>query len=278
METFTDNMLKALESDEVGDRLKLLFRSVVEDIMEPATRRLTQSVKDMEGVVSTLRAQLKARDDKIASLESEVTRLNDTLDDLEQHSHRGSIRVFGIPEEGDGNTDDKLLGLFNQRMKMQPPISLDDIEVSHRLGKVAVATATTPDNDGTGAFAERPSPKPRAIIVKFASRRTKACVMKARKNLRPSYPSRDDDNDAPDPPSHSSDVGDDDATDSRPLTPVYITDDLTKVRAKIAYLARELKRKVKIRDTWVLDSKIYVRDLHNRVKNISSLADLNRYQ
>ena len=273
METFTDNMLKALESDEVGDRLKLLFRSVVEDIME-----LTQSVKDI--VVSTLRAQLTARDDKIASLESEMTRLNDTLDDLEQHSRRGSIRVFEIPEEGDGNTDDKLLALFNQRMKMQPPISLDDIEVSHRLGKVAVATATTPDNadDGTGAFTERPSPKPRAIIVKFASRRTEACVMKARKNLRPSCPSRNDDNDAPDPPSHSSDVGDDDATDSRPLTPVYITDDLTKGRAKIAYLARELKRKVKIRDTWVLDSKIYVRDLHNRVKNISSLADLNRYQ
>ena len=158
---------------------------------------------------------------------------------------------------------------------MQPPISLDDIEVSHCLGKVAVATATTPNNadDGTRAFAERPSPKPQAIIVKFASRRTKNCVMKARKNLRPSGPSRDDDNDAPDPPSHSSDVDDDDATDSRPLTPVYITDDLTKGRAKKAYLARELKRKVKIRY-----SKIYVRDLHNRVKNISSLADLNRYQ
>ena len=151
METFTDNMLKALESDEVGDRLKLLFRSVVENIMEPATRRLTQSVKDMECVVSTLRAQPKARDDKITSLESEVIRLNDTLDDLEQHSRRGSIMVFGIPGEGDGNTDDKLLALFNQCMKMQSPISLDDIEVSHRLRKVAVAAATTPDNadDGT---------------------------------------------------------------------------------------------------------------------------------
>ena len=177
------------------------------------------------------------------------------------------------------DTDDKLLALFNQRMKMQPPISLDDIEVSHRLGKVAVAFATTPDNAdyGTRAFAERQSPKPRPIIVKFASWRTKACVMKARKNLRPSCPSRNDDNDASDSPSHSSDVGDDDATDSRPLTPVYITDDLTKGRAKIAYLARELKRKIKIRDTWVLDSNIYVRDLHNQVKNISSLADLNRY-
>ena len=271
-------MLKALESDEIGDRLKLLFKSVVEEAMAPTTRQLTQSVRDMEAVVSTLKGQLKARDDKVASLEKEVARLNGTIDDLEQHSRRGSIRVFGIPEEGTGNTDEKLLAVFNQRMKIQPPLSLADIEVSHRLGKVAVATTTNHDADADDVNAPvQPPPKPRAIIVKFASRRTKARVMKARKELRPPRPSSDVGIDAMETPRHTS-GDDDDATRSPPMSPIYITDDLTKWRAKMAFVARNLKRSNKIRDTWVLDCKIYIRDLHNRVKSISSFDDLNKYQ
>ena len=68
METFMDSMLKAVESDEIGYCLKLLFKSIVEETKVPTTRQLTQSVRDMEAVVSTLKGQLKARDDKIASL------------------------------------------------------------------------------------------------------------------------------------------------------------------------------------------------------------------
>ena len=263
METFADNLLTALEKDEVGDRLKLLFKSVVQEVMEPSTRRLEQSLKDMENVVSTMRTQLKARDGKIESLEREVTRLNGTIDDLEQHGRRGSVRVFGVPEEGDGSTDDKILTLFNGRMKLRPPLSVEDIEVSHRLGKVAVATAVSDGTDAEDAHTnvKTPRPKPRTIIVKFASRRAKERVMKARKNLRLS----------------SSDEDEDGSTHAE-LPAVYVADDLTKGRAKMAYAARELKKQKKIHDTWVLDCKIYVKDLHNRVKTISSLADLNRYQ
>ena len=181
-------------------------------------------LKDMENVVSTMRTQLKARDDKIESLEREVTRLNGIIDDLEQHGRRGSVRVFGVPEEGDGSTDDKILTLFNGRMKLRPPLSVEDIEVSHRLGKVAVATAVS-----GGAAAEdahtnvkTTTPKPRTIIVKFASRRTKERVMKARKNLRLS----------------SSSSSDDDGSTHAELPVVYVADDLTKGRAKMAYAAR----------------------------------------
>ena len=133
-------------------------------------------------------------------------------------------------------------------MKLRPTLSVEDIEVSHRLGKVAVATAVHDGTDAEDAHTnvKTPPPQPKTMIVKFASRRTMERVMKARENLRLFSSSYDD--------------------------------DLTKGRAKMAYAAREPKKKKKMHDTWVLDCKIYVKDLHNRVRTISSLADSNRYQ
>ena len=75
MLTRSISKLLEMETFAVGDRLKLLFKSVVQEVIEPSTRRLKQSLKDMENVVSTMRMQLKAPDDKIESLEREVTHL-----------------------------------------------------------------------------------------------------------------------------------------------------------------------------------------------------------
>ena len=116
-------------------------------------------------------------------------------------------------------------------MKLRTPLSVEDIEVSHRLGKVAVATGISDGTDAEDAYTniKTPPPKPRTIIVKFASRRTKEMVMKARKNLRLS----DNDDD------------DDDGSTHAELPAVYVADDLTKGRPKMAYTARELKKKKK---------------------------------
>ena len=124
MEAFADNLLSALKKDGVGDRLQLLLKSVVQEVMEPSTRRREQSLKYMESVVSTWMTQLKARDNKIESLEREVIRFNDTIDDLEQHGRRGSVIFFGVPGERDGSTDDKTL--YNVSMKLRPPFSVED--------------------------------------------------------------------------------------------------------------------------------------------------------
>ena len=65
METFADNFLTALEKDDVDDRLKLLLKSVVQEVMEPNTRRREQSLKYMESVVST-----RGRNSKLATTRS----------------------------------------------------------------------------------------------------------------------------------------------------------------------------------------------------------------
>ena len=57
------------------------------------------------------------------------------LDDLEQQGRRGSMRVFGVPEDTPGSVDSKVLALCNSQMDVSPPLVMEDLEVVHRLGK-----------------------------------------------------------------------------------------------------------------------------------------------
>ena len=58
--------------------------------------------------------------------------------------------------------------------------------------------------------------------------------------------------------------------------PIYISDDLTKRRANLAFEARKLKRANHIQDTWITNCKIIVKDNYNRISLISSLQDLQK--
>ena len=61
------------------------------------------------------------------------------------------------------------------------------------------------------------------------------------------------------------------------ITATYIQDDLTALRAKIAYKARQLRNEGKLNDTWVFDSRVLVKDLHNHIKQVNCLNNLNIY-
>ena len=58
--------------------------------------------------------------------------------------------------------------------------------------------------------------------------------------------------------------------------PIYLSDDLTKARAKLAYEARVTKRKGLIKGTWVTNGKIIVMDLSNHIKEVKCLNDLEK--
>ena len=143
-----------------------------------------------------------------------------------------------------GTTDDKILSICNENLKLDPKLSIKDIEVSHRLGK-------EPPQLCEGET--RSDPK-RPVIVKFSSRRTKGRVMESCKLLK-TNPPKDSDGE---------------------LLKVYIGDDLTKRQAYLAYQARQLKRSKKITDTWVVDAKIYVKDNYNRIRRLNSTEDIQK--
>ena len=58
--------------------------------------------------------------------------------------------------------------------------------------------------------------------------------------------------------------------------PVYIKDDLTKHRAKLAFLARQSKNDWHIMDTWTADSKVMINGNYGRISTISTEYDLRK--
>ena len=57
--------------------------------------------------------------------------------------------------------------------------------------------------------------------------------------------------------------------------PVYVNDDLTRQRAKLAANARALKRSTAIDSTWVYDGKIFIKLLTGEIKVVTSQEDLD---
>ena len=91
---------------------------------------------------------------------------------------------------------------------------------------------------------------PRMVIVKFLSRRTKTRVMDYREELK-------------------------NIDKEKYQRPIYFQDDLTARRAKLAYQARQLKNTGKIVDTWVIDSKVMIKDKHYSVHHIRTQQDIS---
>ena len=93
---------------------------------------------------------------------------------------------------------------------------------------------------------------------------------------------------APAPSTDENVDGEDTATDEQTMDnqalfrrrfpyPVYIADDLTRSRAKLAFCARELQRKRLISETWVFDCSIYIKENGSRIFKVNGQDDLKKY-
>ena len=150
-------------------------------------------------------------------------------DGLEQYSRRNSLRITGIPEsEGNTNTDKIVLDMCKD---IGLSLTDSDIDRSHWVGKP----------NGL---------KPRQIIVKFTSYRSRQQVYKARSRLK--------------------------ASDYKN---VYINENLTKIRIKLLYDARQLlkNKHSKIDGVWSADGVILVKDTAGRIHRVLCRDDLSPF-
>ena len=113
--------------------------------MTPLLKPLSDALAQANATIASLRKRIDKKDNAIANLEQQVRDLDIRVDDLEQQGRRGSMRVFGIPEDTPGSVDLKILTLCNKQMKVSPPLTLEDLEVVHRLGKPLPGRAGSSD-------------------------------------------------------------------------------------------------------------------------------------
>ena len=94
--------------------------------------------------------------------------------------------------------------------------------------------------------APREGGRPRPIIVLFVSDKARDAVYRARSGLKV-YNSQNRE------------------------APVFVNDDLTNRRAKLAFDCRKLKKEKKIADTWTYNGKVVMKDLTGKISEVGRL-------
>ena len=115
--------------------------------------------------LTKLKNNLALKDTAIAGLEDDNYRLSQEADDLEQYTRRTNVRIYGIAEQPEENTDNLAVDFFKSELNVD--VASNDIPVSrsHRVGKKSGA-------------------KRRPIIVRFTKHNTKVAVMSHRRVLK----------------------------------------------------------------------------------------------
>ena len=213
--------------DAVEERLESRMKIMISAIVSSVTDK-------MQTQLAKLQTENKVLSDRVERLEERIATLERQEDNASQYSRRNCLRVSGLKEEDGEDTDAVLSKLFND---MDVNISLSEIDRAHRLGR------KTPEPNQGGR-------RPRDIIVKFATYRSRQKLFKQRKSLR-------------------------DHTD---LKHIFINEELTKTRSELFYQARMLAKSRCISKTWTYDGNIYVEDRQNKIHRCSALCDLNVFK
>ena len=121
-------------------------------------------ILDLEVSTDRNSAEMKAMQDKITSLEDKCNSALSELNQLEQYSRRNCLRIFGVEEHPNENTDASVCDLASKFLGFE--LNPSDIDRSHRIGKKG--------DQG----------KPRAIIVKFQNYKARELYIKNRRKLK----------------------------------------------------------------------------------------------
>ena len=145
------------EFQESQPDLKALVDGTVKTLTE-AFQKETSALKKEN---ASLRKENKNLRKAVSQLEKKVSKVDIAADSNEQYSRRNNLRISGISDTENGNTDEIVLEVAN---KAGVNIQLSDINRSHRVGPIRGGK--------------------RAILVKFTSYRARQQLFAIRKDLR----------------------------------------------------------------------------------------------
>jgi hypothetical protein len=161
--------------------LKVAMQCLKGEIREEVNNTVKEKFDELNGknhelavTNDKLREDIKHLNEKCTKQSFEITaamnagrQANSKVNDLEQHTRKSSIRIFGM---NDGNKDETITEtscvvtkLLNEKLGMQ--VEAEDIDIAHRLGRYQPG-------------------KPRPIIAKFMTRRHKIETIQKRRALK----------------------------------------------------------------------------------------------
>ena len=96
----------------------------------------------------------------------------------EQHSRKNNIRMLGIDEQPDENLERKFIEVIKENLDEE--IKPEEIETIHRIGWPGQTDNGGRDRDQRST----PPTRPRLVIVKFLSNKTKMTILLKRRQLK----------------------------------------------------------------------------------------------
>uniref|UniRef100_A0A1Y1K9R3 Uncharacterized protein n=1 Tax=Photinus pyralis TaxID=7054 RepID=A0A1Y1K9R3_PHOPY len=164
------------QQDEINallnDKIKELFTS--ETFLNEVVKGVSSLIlQDLDAELEQITKKVEVLEEENKDLRKMNANLNIAIDNMEQYSRRNCLKVFGLPETPQENTDEVLLDLFKNHMHLS--ISPSDIDRSHRTGRMD--SIQTRSNSKV---------KCRPIIVKFTSYNAREKVFKNKKLLKSS--------------------------------------------------------------------------------------------
>lgn len=152
--------LKPVMLPEVRVIIKDEFQAMINGAVRNINDTIKTEIASLKEENSFLRAENNELKTKVASLEKRVTGMEGVVDAQEQYSRRNCLRISGIVETVNEETDDIALAIAED---LNIPLSPADIDRSHRVSK-----------QSRGG---------RKIIVKFCTYRARQQLFSERKRL-----------------------------------------------------------------------------------------------
>ncbi|MEW8546212.1 MAG: hypothetical protein AB2693_22060, partial [Candidatus Thiodiazotropha sp.] len=152
--------VKQTVRDEIPD-IKMIVQEAVQTAVTAVTDAMNLKMEQLAADNVVLRKDNANLEKLCVHLETKVAKLEASNDALEQYSRRNSVRISGIPQTEQENTDKIVLDIAKS---MDVPLVITDIDRSHRVGS---------DRNSR-----------RDILVKFVSYRARQSLLTVRKKLR----------------------------------------------------------------------------------------------
>lgn len=152
--TVSDIQKMVTESLQQGNVLQAIT-NLIKETVASAVSQLQKALEENTNVMRDLRVAVEERDRTITAMQTKI-------DDLEQYQRRQCLRIFGVEEKQNEDTDQIVMQVAQ---KIGVELNIHDIDRSHRVGR-----------SDTG--------RPRPIIVKFVSYRKRSEVFRSKRNLK----------------------------------------------------------------------------------------------
>ena len=189
--------------------------------------------KDLKREVKSLKETSSKANEERDQLYADLGTAINQIDDLEQYTRKNNLEIHGIPEKTEENLVEKVIKLANA---LNVTIRSDDIDICHRM------------------LTGRNVSKPRPIIVRFKSYRTKKELYGVRKSLKNQRMSQI----------------------FQGAGIVYINENLTRMRRQLFAKVWKRKKSEQWHSAWTMDGKIFMKlSLGDHPVRIYSQEDLD---